>query len=62
MNRFTQSGQFIYAGPFKTREKAAASLEDCFAAGEVSTCENPRVETLRDHRGRVTGYAVSVRA
>jgi hypothetical protein len=60
MSRFTASGGFIYAGPYKSRDKAESSLEDCFASGEVCLGEGPRVERYRDHHGRVVGYVVVV--
>jgi hypothetical protein len=44
----------------KTREKAEAILEDCFAEGEISVGEAPRVEPIKDHRGRIIRYDLTL--
>ena len=33
-------------------------MEDSFADGEIDRSQNPQVLALRNHRGKVTGYAV----
>ncbi|MER9685896.1 hypothetical protein [Mesorhizobium sp. M0139] len=59
MSRYTKTGRFIYAAA-KTRARAEAIIEDMFADGEVSQGEDPQIERLTDHHGKVTGYAVSL--
>lgn len=61
MSRFTSSGRFIYATA-KSRDRAEAILEDMFATGDVFQSEDPRIEQLKDHRGKVKGYAVTLPA
>lgn len=58
MSRFTASGGFIYAGPYKKRDKAEAVLEDMYATGDALPGEGTHIERLTDHHNRVTGYAV----
>lgn len=41
--------RYDYAGPYKTRAKAESVLEDCYASGDVSEGEHPRIE---DRSGR----------
>lgn len=36
--------RYDYAGPYKTFERANASLEDSFAQGEISMGQGPRIE------------------
>lgn len=50
--------EYIFAGPFRTYERAEESMLDSYADGEIDSSENPRVATLRNHRGKVTGYAL----
>jgi len=44
--------RFEYAGPYKTRERAEAALEHCFATGEVVEGERPEVESRKTPKGR----------
>jgi|APThiThiocy_ev2_2_1041544.scaffolds.fasta_scaffold29153_2 hypothetical protein len=44
----------------KTRERAEASLEDDYATGTVSTGEQPKIEAVKDHRGHVLRYDVTL--
>ena len=44
----------------KTRERAEQSLEDDYADGAVSAGERPRIEPVKDHRGRVVRYDVTL--
>ena len=44
----------------KTRERAELSLEDDYASGDVSQAEKPRIEAVKDHRGRVIRYDVTL--
>lgn len=44
MSRFNTPGRFDYAGPYKTREKAEAVLEEMFATGDICAAEQPQVE------------------
>jgi len=57
-SRTTPSGRFIYAA-YKTMERLNDRVEDMIAEGEISPSEY-RVETIRDHRGRVDFYAVTI--
>lgn len=50
--------QYVFAGPYKTADRARDSMEDSFCDGEIDHTQNPQVMALRDHRGKVTGYAV----
>ena len=50
--------EYIFAGPYRTYDRAAESLDDSYADGEIDRSQDPRVCTLRDHRGKCTGYAV----
>lgn len=52
--------QYVFAGPYRTYDRAAESMEDSFADGEIDQSQRPEVVTLRDHRKRVTGYAVAL--
>jgi len=36
--------RFLYAGPYKTRERAEMSLEDMYANGDVCESERPKIE------------------
>ncbi len=58
MSRFTASGGFIYAGPYKSRDKAEAVLEDMYATGDALPGEGIYIETIKDHRKHVKGYAI----
>lgn len=51
-------GRFIYAR-YKTLDRLHHCLEDMYAEGEMSPCE-AEVETIRDHRGRVQFYAITI--
>lgn len=44
----------------KTRKRAEASLEDDFATGTVSAGEAPKIEPVKDHRGHVIRYDVTL--
>lgn len=44
----------------KTRERAEQSLEDDFSLGTVSQGEQPQIEAVKDHRGRVLRYDVTL--
>lgn len=35
--------RFLYAGPYKTEDRAESSLQDCFADGDVSLGDRPDV-------------------
>ena len=41
-------------------ERMADILEDCFASGEISQGEFPRIEKRRDHNGKVTHYELTL--
>jgi len=58
VSRTTNSGRFIYAA-YKTMQRLNDRLEDMYAEGELSPCE-VEVETVRDHRGKVSCYAVTI--
>ncbi len=58
MSRFTASGGFIYAGPYKSRDRANEVLEDMYATGDALPGEGIHIETVRDHHNRVKGYAI----
>ncbi len=51
-------GRFIYAR-YKSMQRLNDCLEDMYAEGEMSPCE-AEVETIKDHRGRVLFYAVTI--
>jgi len=53
--------RFTYATR-KTRIALELLLEDCFASGDIFPGEDPRIEAVRDHRGRVTHYALTLPA
>lgn len=44
----------------KSRERAEASLEDDYATGAVSMGEKPEIVPMKDHRGRIIRYAVTL--
>ena len=48
----TTEARFDYAGPYKSRERAEASLDDSFAAGDVSEAERPAIESRNTAKGR----------
>jgi len=50
--------EYIFGGPYRTYARADESRLDSFADGEIDHSSNPRVAALRDHRGKVTGYAL----
>ncbi len=58
MSRLAPSGGFIYAGPYKSWDKANAVLEDMFTTGDALPGEGIHIERISDHRKRVVGYAV----
>lgn len=58
MSRTAPSGRFIYAA-YKTMQRLNNSLDDMISEGEISPCEY-QVETIRDHSGKVTCYAVTI--
>lgn len=37
--------RYTYAFGYKSREHAETALEELFAGGEISPCENPRIES-----------------
>lgn len=57
MTAATADLYFAYS-THKTREAAETALEESFALGDITPGERPRIETRKDHRGRVIGYAV----
>jgi hypothetical protein len=57
-SRTAPSGRFIYAA-YKTMQRLNERVEDMIAEGEMSPSEY-RVETIRDHRGHVECYAVTI--
>lgn len=57
--RFTNSGRFIY-GIYKTRDRAEQSLEDMFAEGDASPGEDIKIEAVKDHRRRISFYAITL--
>jgi len=61
-SRFINDGRFIYAGPYRQRDKAESVLEDMFATGDVFISEKPDIERLNDHRGKLIGYVVTLPA
>lgn len=50
--------EYVYGGPYRTHQRAEDSMEDSFCEGDIDHSQRPRVATLRDHRGKVTGYAL----
>ena len=58
MSRITKSGGFIYAGPYKKRERAESVLEDMYATGDALPGEGIHIEVVKDHHSRVVGYAI----
>jgi hypothetical protein len=58
MSRITASGGFIYAGPYKSRDKAESVLEDMYATGDALPGEGIHIETIKDHRKHVKGYVI----
>ena len=58
MTRFTASGGFIYAGPYKSKTKAEDVLEDMYATGDALPGEGIHIERLTDHHKRLVGYAI----
>ena len=46
----------------KSRARCEAVLEDAFATGDIFPSEDPRITALKDHRGRVVGYALTLPA
>lgn len=44
----------------KSRERCEQVLEDSFASGDIFPGERPEISPLRDHRGKVTGYALTL--
>lgn len=51
-------GRFIYAR-YKTMARLNERVDDMCAEGELSPCEF-EIETIRDHKGRVLHYAVTI--
>lgn len=41
-------------------ERMADIMEDCFASGDISHGEWPRIESHRDHSGKVTHYELTL--
>jgi hypothetical protein len=58
MSRLAPSGGFIYAGPYKKRDKAEWVLEDMYATGDALPGEGIHIEVIKDHHSRVVGYVV----
>jgi hypothetical protein len=58
ISRFTATGGFIYAGPYKSRDKANEVLEDMYATGDALMGEGIHIEMIKDHRKRLVGYAI----
>lgn len=50
--------EYIFGGPYRKRDTAEQSLEESFADGEIDHTQSPRVATLRNHRGKITGFAL----
>lgn len=50
--------EYIFGGPYRTYERAEESMLDSFADGEIDHGQSPRVATLKNHRGKVIGYAL----
>ena len=50
--------QYQFSLTYKTRERAEEALEYSYADGEVSAWQEPEVKAIKDHRGRVQGYAI----
>lgn len=57
-SRTAPSGRFIYAA-YRTMQRLNERLEDMLCEGEISECEY-RIETVRNNRGRVEFYAVTI--
>jgi len=57
-SRITQSGGFIYAGPYRQRSKAEDVLFDMYATGDALPGEGIHIEQIKDHHSRVVGYAI----
>lgn len=58
VSRFRPNGGFIYAGPYKQRQRAEDVLEDMYATGDALPGEGVHIEQIKDHRNRVVGYAI----
>jgi hypothetical protein len=58
MSRLAPSGGFIYAGPYRKRQRAEDVLEDMYATGDALPGEGIHIEQIKDHRARVVGYAI----
>lgn len=52
--------RYRYAGPYKSRDRAAEALNELFANGEISTAEAPQIDQLRDHRGKSKGFQITL--
>lgn len=60
MSRVTKTGRFIYAGPYKTQEKADEVLADMYASGDALPGEDVKIETIRVRgAGRQTRYVIT---
>jgi hypothetical protein len=58
ISRTSPNGRFIYYAT-KSREKLESAMEDGFASDEFRPSEI-EVETIRDHRGRIVCYAITM--
>jgi hypothetical protein len=43
LNQKLKPAEYVYSRGYGSAEKAEAALEDCFAEGEISLSERPRV-------------------
>lgn len=50
--------EYIFGGPYKSRERAEESMIESFAEGEIDRTQSPRVVALRNHRNKIQSYAL----
>jgi hypothetical protein len=50
--------QYQFTRTYKTRERAEESMNDSYADGEIGYLQNPTVKAIKNHRGKIQGYAV----
>ena len=50
--------QYQFTRTYSTREAAFESMDDSFADGEIDSSQSPEVLPIKNHRGKVKGYAV----
>jgi hypothetical protein len=50
--------KYRFTSIYRTRDAAFDSMEDSYADGEIDRSQSPEVLPVKDHRGKVKGYAV----